>query len=378
MQEHHPCRLCGKPGTQPALSLPNSPRNIQNLLRAEDLARDRAIDLQVRQCTRCGFVQLPPVLDDDYYDDYLMRANHSPQMESHQQQQASGFIHRFGLTGKRVIEVGCGEGSGMKHLQAAGAVVFGVEPSRRLREIAVASGLPVEGCYVTAEGRLAHGPFDAFVSRQVLEHVPDIHDFLTGVHRNLIPGAVGLIEVPSLEKALLDHRYYDFFSDHVNYFSLNTLALAVAMNGFEVLDSYHAMFDEYNVVLVKAVEPPNLNDIQTTSAALAEELRQFVADYHAAGKKVAVWGAGGKGLSVLASDALKDIDLLVDSDTYKQGLYTPVSHHFVNPPSAEKLQGMDAVIVTAMAYRAEIESELRQRYGFAGTIAFLGHHLVVT
>lgn len=378
MQEHHPCRLCGKPGTQPALSLPNSPRNIQNLLRGEDLERDRAIDLQVRCCTRCGFVQLPPVLDDDYYDDYLMRANHSPQMETHQQQQASGFVNRFGLVGKRVIEVGCGEGSGMKHLLSAGAVVFGVEPSRRLREIAVASGLPVEASYVTADRRLEHGPFDAFVSRQVLEHVPDIHDFLTGVRRNLVAGAVGLIEVPSLEKALLDHRYYDFFSDHVNYFSLNTLRLAVTMNGFEVLDSYHGMFDEYNVVLVQAIAAPDLADIQNTSAKLAAELRQFVADYHAAGKKVAVWGAGGKGLSVLSSAALKDIDLLVDSDSYKQGLYTPVSHHLVNPPSAEGLQAMDAVIVTAMAFKAEIEAELRQRYGFAGAIAFLGHHLVVT
>ncbi|WP_163540404.1 methyltransferase domain-containing protein, partial [Klebsiella pneumoniae] len=80
----------------------------------------------------------------------------------------------------------------------------------------------VEAGYVTADRRLADGPFDGFVTRQVLEHVPDINDFLIGIRRNLKPGAYGLIEVPSLEKALEDRRFYDFFPDHLNYFSLET------------------------------------------------------------------------------------------------------------------------------------------------------------
>lgn len=372
------CRLCGHDHTQPALSLPGSPRNIMNLLREADLPRDKAVDLEVRQCTRCGFVQLPPLLEDDYYDDYLMRANHSPQMVRHQQRQAKGFVDRFNLVGKRVIEVGCGEGSGMKHLQDAGAVVFGIEPSRRLREIAVASGHTVEHGYVTSEHSMMQGPFDAFVSRQVLEHVPDIHGFLTGVRRNLVSGAVGLIEVPSLEKALADRRYYDFFSDHVNYFSQSTLALAVELNGFEVVDAYHDMLDEYNVVLVRAVDPPDLSQIQSTVSCLTQELRQFVDEHHARGLKVAVWGAGGKGLSVLASARLSHVDLLLDSDSYKQGLYTPVSHHLVSAPTRENLADIDAIVITAMAFRREIEAELRDTFGFQGTIAVLGHHLEIT
>lgn len=372
-----PCRLCGRANTELALSLPGSPRNIQRLLDAADLARDRAIDLAVRSCSRCGFVQLPPVLDDDYYDDYLMRANHSPQMERHQQVQAHQFVERFGLAGKRVIEVGCGEGSGMDHLRNAGAVVFGIEPSRRLRELALANGHQVEGCYVTADHQLQHGPFDAFMSRQVLEHVPDIHGFLTGIRQNLVPDAVGLIEVPSLEKALADRRYYDFFSDHVNYFSLDTLRLALTLNGFEVIDTGHGMLGEYNVALVRVAAHPRLDDIQSTSTALAQELRQFVAEQHATGRKVAVWGAGGKGLSVLATAQINDIDLLVDSDSFKQGLYTPVSQLLVCAPSKDNLRDIGAVIITAMAYRSEIESELRTRFGYTGAIAVLGHHLQV-
>lgn len=371
----HSCRLCGHDDTVVALSLPGSPRNIQRLLKADERAQDKPIDLVVRQCTRCGFVQLPPVLDDEYYDDYLMGTTHSSQMQEYQKRQARDLVERFGLRDKRVIEAGCGDGSFSSHLRDAGAQVFGIEPSQRFRELALTKGHEVEAGYLTATRKLNHGPFDAFVTRQVLEHVPDIHDFLTGIRRNLALGAVGLVEVPSLEKALQDRRYYDFFSDHVNYFSLKTLALALELNGFEVVETLHDMFGEYNVALVRATAQPDLSEIQATSTGLGAELRDFIGSRHAQGKKVGVWGAGGKGLSVLATAGIRQLDLLVDSDPFKQGQYTPVSQVLVQAPTPENLAELDAIIVTAMAYRNEITHTLRTRFGFSGTVAFLGHHL---
>jgi SAM-dependent methyltransferase len=281
------------------------------------------------------------------------------------------------LSGRRVLEAGCGDGSYLAHLAAAGADASGVEPSSRFRALARERGFRVEEGYVTAERRLEAGPFSAFVTRQVLEHVPQIHDFLTGIRENLEEGAVGLVEVPSLEKALQDRRYYDFFPDHVNYFSLRTLRLALEMNGFEVLDSLQDMFDEYNVAIVRRIGAPSLADVEATVGSLSRELLAFVRDHKARGGKVAIWGAGGKGLSVLAAGGIRDIDLLVDSDPNKQGLITPVSHLRVQAPEALASGGFTAVVITAMAYRHEIEKTLRDRFGFGGEIAVLGHHLEV-
>ena len=371
------CRLCAHGETEPVLTLERAPRNIQNLLREEDLGRDAPITLQVRRCRRCGFVQIPPILDDGYYDDYLMATTHSAQMQSYQARQASEFVTRFGLSGKKVFEAGCGDGNFLDHLKAVGAQVYGIEPSQRFRAIALERAHPVEGGYLTADRRLPDGPFDGFVTRQVLEHVPDIHDFLTGIRRNLKTGAHGLVEVPSLEKAIQDRRYYDFFTDHVNYFSLDALRLALSLNGFEVVETCHDMFDEYNVALVRAIDGPDLSGIQQASGELAADLREFVQERHARGERVAVWGAGGKGLSVLASAGIESLDLLVDSDTGKQGRYTPVSHFLVEAPTLENLGAVGAIVITAMAYRKEIEAQLRSRYGFKGTVAVLGHRLEV-
>jgi SAM-dependent methyltransferase len=369
------CRLCGHGRTEVSLRLPGAPRDIQHLLRADQLAADKPVNVEVRACAACGFVQINPLLDEGYYDDYLMGTTHSAQMQQYQSRQAREFIARFQLAGKRVLEAGCGDGSFCEHLRENGAVVFGIEPSRKFRELASARGLDVEEGYLNAGRRLVNGPFDAFVTRQVLEHVPDIHDFLTGIRRNLRPGAVGLIEVPCLEKALSDLRYYDFFTDHVNYFSRPTLELATRLNGFEVIESFPDMFDEYNVTLVRAVELPSLAAVQAESARMASELARLVAEASAAKRKVAIWGAGGKGLTVLALARLGNIAALFDSDPFKQGLHTPVSHLLVEKPSAERLADVDTVIVTAMAYHKEIESQLRNQYHFTGTILFLSPQL---
>lgn len=369
------CRLCGSTRTEISLSIPRAPRNIQNLLREEDLARDRPIHLEVYTCKVCGFVQIPPVLEEDYYDDYLMGTTHSAQMQSYQASQAAGFIKRFELQGKRILEVGCGDGSYLDHLMAQGAQVHGIEPSQRFRQLAIGRGHAVEDGYVTADRQVCDAPFDAFVTRQVLEHVPDIHDFLRGLRLNVVDGGYGLVEVPSLEKAVADGRFFDFFTDHVNYFSLDTLALAMRNNGFRVIEASHGMFEEYNIVLVQAVSSPSLAKLQQALSDLSGDLSELLSEKQRKGEKVCVWGAGGKGLSVLAATGVDSIDLLVDSDPFKQGLYTPVSHLRVEKPSTQNLSSMDCVVITAMAYRHEIERDLRSVYGFKGTIAVIGNRL---
>lgn len=372
------CRLCSHGELDIALTMPRAPRNIQHLLSEQALPNDLPIRLEVRTCRTCGFVQLPPVLDENYYDDYIMAATHSSQMQKYQQKQATDFVSRFDLQGKKVIEVGCGDGNFLNHLKAAGVSGFGVEPSAVFRSKALSQGHLVEEGYVTRSRTLTHGPFDAFVTRQVLEHIPEIHSFLTGIRRNLHDNAVGLIEVPSLEKALEDRRYYDFFTDHVNYFSLDTLTYALNLNGFEVIDAFHDMFDEYNVAIVRNKRLADLQNIQLQADVLANDLKDFVKYQHLQQRKVGVWGAGGKGLSVLASAENIKIDALFDSDEGKQGRYTPVSHFLVQKPTAFNINEMSAIIITAMAYRLEIENILRNDFGFIGEIAVLGHRLEVS
>jgi SAM-dependent methyltransferase len=373
--EARACRLCWSSNIAPALRLDRMPHNIQRLLRENELETDSPVQVEVFQCDACTFVQLQARLEEDYYDDYLMTASHSAQMQAYQADQARDFVSRFGLKNKVVMEAGCGDGNFLSHLADAGARAVGVEPSKTYRQLALPRGFPVEDGYVAADRGLSGAPFDGFVSRQVLEHVPFIHDYLQGIRRNVKPGAFGLVEVPSLEKALQDRRFYDFFPDHLNYFSHRTLRVALEMNGFDVLNVEFGMFAEYNVAIVRNPERLSLKTVQDTADTLSREIESFIETRKARGETVAIWGAGGKGLSVMAAADVSGVDLLIDSDPNKQELFTPLSHLKVQSPEILRETRVDAIILTAMAYRNEIVDLLRDEYGYQGTIALLGHHL---
>ena len=374
--KNNTCRLCGTNSLCNILDLKNVPRDVQSLNKNQIVEAGWTLNLEVLCCSKCNLVQINPVLSDDYYEDYLMGTTHSHQMLQHQSKQASEFIVKFSLAGKHVKEIGCGDGTFLRFLQSAGASVSGIEPSKPFREKALQKGFKVCAADVRKGDLFEDAPWDGFVMRQVLEHVADINGFLSGLKDNLSPGAVGLIEVPSLEKALLDGRFYDFFPDHVNYFSLKTLSLACELNGFDVLEGCSGMGGEYNVIFVKNRIPTILSDVQQTVVELTRDLSEMVKRSHAFGKKIASWGAGGKGVSVLHAANLKDVDLLVDSDENKQGFYVPGLGLKVFHPQELVNQRVDIVVITAMAYWREIEEELRTKYSFNGEIFTLGQKLI--
>jgi SAM-dependent methyltransferase len=369
------CRLCGQPDREPFLSLPHSPANISRLLRPEDFERDRPVDLQIWRCRACGFVQLDPTFAESFYDDYLMTVSHSPLMQRYQREQAMDFVERHGLRGRRVVEVGCGDGNYLEHLRAAGAEVTGNEPSARFRELAEARGFEVHAGYVHRHAPVPGGPYDGFATRQVLEHVPDPREFLLGIRASLKPDGVGLVEVPSLEQALAGHRFYDFFADHLNYFSLPTLRLALEMSGFQVLETSRGMNGEFNVAIVRVAEALGFTDFDAKLQDLLGALRSWVEGHQKSGRRVAVWGAGGKGLSSMAVARLQGIAYVIDSDPHKQGRFTPVGHFPIVPPERLREDPVDAVVLTALAYRDEIVADLRGRLGFRGPIAAMGTRL---
>ncbi len=369
------CRLCYSTNLEKCLHLPNSSLNISKLLKKTELDQDKPIDINVYKCEQCGFVQIPDTLESSYYDNYLMTISHSPQMRAYQLAQASKFVQRYNLIGKRVIEIGCGDGNYLGYLRDLGTVSVGIEPSAAFRDLAISKGFNVFSGYVSCDHLIPKSPYDAFVTRQVLEHVPDPHQFLQGIRLSMTENAVGLVEVPSLEQAIENSRFYDFFSDHLNYFSQRTLRYALESNGFSVLDLRRGMNGEYLEAIVKVDPQPNFQTLQESVKNLTQDIDNLLTQARSQGKRVAIWGSGAKGITTLAVARVTGIEYVIDSDPYKQGLFPPVSHLPIVSPEELSKNPVDIVIITAMAYRDEIIDQLRNHLKFTGDISFLGKGL---
>lgn len=360
------CRVCASQ-TNKVLCLDHVPPNVQTLLKENQRGHLTATTFKIYQCINCGLVQAPAQLSDQYYDDYLMSTTFSQQLGDYLDELVEEFVNTYGLHQGHILDVGCGDGAFMYPFKQRNISTVGIEPSDRSREVAKQAGFEVHGGYMTADTVIASGPFDAFVSRQVLEHVDDIQGMLTGLKRNLKSGAVGIVEVPRLEKAIEDQRFYDFFPDHINYYSLESLRNTLEFNGFRVLELRSTMFDEYNVAFVQVRTPTDFSQVTNNATSLVNEIDQLFANAKQQNLTTAIWGAGAKGLSILTNININNIDHLVDSDNNKQGRYTPVSEMLIEDPSI--LNTVDVLVITAVAYQETIIKKLKN---FTGDVYQLG------
>jgi SAM-dependent methyltransferase len=387
------CRLCGEYALQKIIETDRSPASVERLLMRPELSDDGPVSLRVFQCMHCDLVQLTDIMPDDYYEDYEMAVSFSPRYVTYLRELAEYFTSITGLRSGRIAEIGCGDGTFMGVLQEKGFSVTGVEPSDRFREKAVAGGFEVHKRYINTDITVPGAPYDAIVSRQVLEHVPDINGFLSGMKQSLAPGGFALIEVPSLEIAVSNGRFYDFFPDHVNYFSQTALCSALEFHGFQVLDVRQAFQGEFNTIVVRLeVEQLSLKatpwreqrsepgSIVQAIDGISDLLDNFFAKCRREKLRVAVWGSGGKGVSTLAVAGISADNgpaYVVDSDSRKQALYMPVSHFKVYPPEKLIDDPVDVVLVTALAHIDEIIEVLRTDLEFGGEIFALGTTLEV-
>jgi 2-polyprenyl-3-methyl-5-hydroxy-6-metoxy-1,4-benzoquinol methylase len=355
-----------------------APRNIERLLELDFLEHDKPIELHVYQCNNCSHVQLLDQLEEDFYEEYLMSHSHAKKMQLFQRKQAADFIQNFGLKGGMFFEAGCGDGQFSLILSEQGCRVITNEPSAKARRACEQKGLKTVGGYL---GRGAFPDmsemFDAVVARQVLEHVSDPNDFASGMWEVLKPGGVGLIEVPSLEQAIENNRFFDFFPDHLSYFSKITLTHLFSRNMFEVIQIKRVMDGEYNEVWVKKVMKPDLREIDHAAHSIAGAFRDFLTKEGAVGRKVAIWGAGAKGVLTLSMVDTSSVAYLIDLDPVKKGRYTSVSHLQVSSPDMLLSEPVDTVIITALAYKDEITRDLRSKYSFQGKIAYLSGGKIV-
>jgi 2-polyprenyl-3-methyl-5-hydroxy-6-metoxy-1,4-benzoquinol methylase len=271
------CRICDHPNLEQVLYISKVPKNIQRLLEERMFSDDRPIELRVFQCLQCGHVQLSEELENDYYEDYLMTHSHAKKMQAFQKRQATSFVDHFDLHGKKVFEAGAGDGQFAVVLRDLGCEVFLNEPSAKARYACEQKGFTTIDGYVS-EGSLPNfkGQFNAVVARQVLEHIPQPNDFARGLRELLMPSGVGLIEVPSLEQAIENDRFFDFFPDHLSYFSSNALTHLFTRNGFEVVKIFRSMDGEYDEVWIRRKEYADFTNLQDAVNNISETFRMFL------------------------------------------------------------------------------------------------------
>ncbi|MDD5439148.1 MAG: methyltransferase domain-containing protein [Candidatus Omnitrophica bacterium] len=367
------CIICGNKKLRVLFKIKNAPFSVSKLLDRDQLAKDKKQPLTLKICDTCKLSQLAGnLLPSGFYNDYQMSFSYSRMIQTYQQRLAEDFIRYFKLNGKSAFEIGCGDGMFASFLNRKGLKTVGIEPSVPLYNLA-RKKVKALNQYFNKRAPLKKKHYDAFVSRQVFEHVDDPNKILQDAKEFLKPAGVGLIEVPSFSTIASFNRYYDICRDHRSYYTPVTLQYLLATNNFQVIKIFHTAHNEYITAYFKNNEyhQQELKSFFARYAGYRQSIKKLLTKYK--GKKIAVWGAGGKGVTFLSICDIRPEDILfvIDSDTHKGNKYTTGSHILVKTPAAVEFNSIDLIIIAAVMFQEEIIKDLIGRYKYKNKIAVL-------
>jgi SAM-dependent methyltransferase len=260
-------------------------------------------------------------------------------------------IIRKHFDGYSLIEVGCGKGYFLEHLQQVGFRVTGLDPTYEGDNPGI-----VKEYFRPALG--LHG--DAIVLRHVLEHVPDPVTFLTELRDSNGGHGKIYVEVPCFEWICDRRAWFDIFYEHVNYFRLDDFH---RMFG-HVYESGHLFSGQYLYVVAdlasvrrpSADKAPNFKfpaDFLESVDRYATELKQ---------KQTAIWGGASKGVvfALFMQRAGASVECVIDINPAKQGKFLASTGLQVRSPheALGTLEPDACVFVMNSNYYDEVVAEI--------------------
>jgi SAM-dependent methyltransferase len=377
------CPACGSSGLEHFYQQRGVSVHATHLLDTREEALSYATgDMELGLCRACGFIT--NVRFDESLLDYAGQHEESQAFSPHFQAFARGvarqWIDRYDLSGKTVLEIGCGKGHFLELMVNEGVGRgIGVDPGSRPERITGPAASQIE--WIQQYYSTEHGAWkpDAIVCRHTLEHIHAVAPFLTTIRHSVgnRTDVVLLFEVPDALRVLREVAFWDIYYEHCSYFTAGSLSRAFRSSGFDIIDLSLVYSGQYLLIEARprpegappAAVRPEEEAPSVVEAAIAQ-FRSGFADKiggwkarlqraRAEGKRGVIWGGGSKGLSYLtALGADSGIEVAVDVNPHLQGRYMAVTGNQVVAPEFLVEYRPDFVVIMNPVYVDEIRGML--------------------
>src|SRR5207248_1781910 len=234
---------------------------------------------------------------------------------------------------------------------------------------------------------------DLLLGNNVLAQVPDLNDFVAGMKILLKPHGVITMEFPHLQRLMEENQFDTIYHEHFSYFSFLAAGKIFAAHGLTLFDveeltthggslrifARHAEDSSHAVTsrvrdLREREEKLAYAQVETYSRFADQvketkrKLLEFLIEAKRSGKKIAGYGAPGKGNTLLNYCGIRTdfIDFTVDRNPYKQGKFLPGTRIPILAPEAIREAKPDYVLILPWNFKDEIVKQMaaiRERCG---------------
>jgi SAM-dependent methyltransferase len=329
------------------------------------------------------------VAQDEIFTEYAYFSSYSDSWVAHAHDFVASAIERFGLgADSLLIELASNDGYLLQHVVERGIPALGVEPAANVavaaRERGIETVVEFFGRELADELVAAGRRADLLVANNVFAHVPDLNDFTAGMRRLLAPDGVVSIEFPHLPRLIEGNQFDTIYHEHFSYFSFLTAQTVLGAHGLEVFDleelathggslRVYAQRTDAGRTITSAVA--DLSDRERKlgfdrlegHTAFAPRVMQtkwrlleFLIECRRAGKRVAGYGAPGKGNTLLNYCGIRTdlLEFTVDRNPYKQGQFLPGTHIPIRHPEALEQARPDFILILPWNLTDEITAQL--------------------
>lgn len=386
------CRYCHAELTETFLDLGTSPPSNSYLTSARLQEPESYYPLRVLVCSDCRLVQTEDFADRGalFDDDYAYFSSFSTQWLRHSQAYVTAMIARVGLDSSSLVaEVAANDGYLLQYVRDAGVPCYGIEPTKSTADAARAKGIEIVGAFFGVEtaSRLADAgrQVDLLAANNVLAHVPDINDFVSGFARLLKTDGVATFEFPHLMKLVEFAQFDTVYHEHFSYLSLIAIDRIFGSNGLSVFDveeiathggslrvfaqrtdtGKHETTPSVVAMLKRERDvgmdtPEFYTGFQARADRIKDDFVAFLIDARRQGKSVAAYGAAAKGNTLLNYGGVK-ADLLpwiVDRNPAKQNKFSPGSRIPIVDEHQLRTEKPDYVVILPWNLTDEVMTQL--------------------
>jgi hypothetical protein len=288
-----------------------------------------------------------------------------------------------------VAEIASNDGYLLQFVQAEKIPCFGVEPTASTVVAARAKGIEtIEEFFgvelaerLVGEGKSA----DLIAANNVLAHVPDINDFVSGFATLLKNDGVATFEFPHLMKMVVDRQFDTIYHEHYSYLSFSTVVDIFRVNGLSVFNIEQIpthggslrVFAQRSDTGIRPTEK-SVTDLlalemdmgmksvdfyqgfEDDAEILKTSLLDFLLSSKEQSKKVAAYGAAAKGNTFLNYAGVKSdlISFVSDRNPAKQGKWMPGSHIPIVGEQQIKDERPDFVLILPWNLQEEVSQQL--------------------
>lgn len=395
MQITKSCRSCGSTKLHEVVNLGATPL-ADRLLTFDQLSEpEPKYPLTLVFCEECSLLQITETIPPEvlYCQDYPYYSSVSDQLQQHSQKNALEIIESRSLNEcSQVIELASNDGYLLRHYQQHNVSVLGIDPAGGPAQKAIDSGIETITRFFgleLARSLVADGiKADIIHANNVLAHVPELNEFVSGIHYLLKEDGLAVVEVPTVKPLVEQCAFDTIYHEHLCYFSIKALDVLFKRHGLYIAEIRSLPIHGGSVRLYLSKRKSNCDGLAKMISEeqeaglhcvsgysqfsnriweLKEQLLNMLKSMHRDGKRIAAYGAAAKGSTLANTVGLGPelIDYVVDMNPFKHGRFMPGVHLPICSTSELGTRMPDYLLLFAWNFCDEIRSQ-RQAYEQAG------------